>query len=149
MKFKNPALEMEFVAGLHPEVKAVMTDLDEWCQANGYPEVFVTHVLRTRADQEVIYWQMIKNQNPGLSAADARKRARAKFSWHLGGCAIDIRNKSYTKLQLANVMAHLKLGKAPSRWECLSHDVGNGEHIHVGIKDVEYSNSHTVDHKGK
>jgi hypothetical protein len=149
MKFKNPSLEMEFVAGLHPEVKAVIVELDEWCQNNGYPEVFVTHVLRTREDQEVIYWKSIKDSSATLSEKEARKKARGKFSWHLGGCAIDIRNKSYTSLQLANVMAHLKLGRAPHRYEILSHDVGNGEHIHFGIKDVEYSNSHTVDHKDK
>lgn len=142
MKFKKPELELEFVAGIHPQLQAKIKDLDEWCLANGYPEVTLTHVLRTKDDQIDIYWLSIQKANPGMTVQAARNAAAKKFSWHLVGCAVDIRNTVYTTTQLVNINAHLKLKTKPGVWEILNHDVGRGEHLHVGIRDVNWRNTY-------
>ncbi len=142
MKFKTPVLELEFTAGLHPRVKAKIEDLDAWCQANHYPEVTLTHILRTKDEQIDIYWTSIQKANPGMTIQAARNAAAKKFSWHLVGCAVDIRNTVYTLQQLVNIQAHLKLRTKPGEWEVLNHDVGRGEHLHCGLKDVSWRNTY-------
>lgn len=139
MKFKAPHLEMEFEDGLIPEVREALCELDEWSLAHGYPEVIVTHVVRAPAEQERIYWKRYANGLvDGVSHAEeeARFRARRRFSWHLlmmgVCCAVDIRNRHYTREQRKLVMQHLMAGRENGPWEILAHDVGRGDHIHVG-----------------
>lgn len=157
MKFKEPQLEMEFNA-MHPDVRRTVMNLDVWSREQGIPEVVVTQVLRSDADQESIYTRhadalIAKLRNgarlppadkalaeklEAMSAAGRRKWARERFSWHKIGAAADLRNKHYTPAQLAAVMAHLRTGRAGPDWEILSHDVHSGSHLHVGRKDFLY-----------
>lgn len=150
MKFKTAALQVEF-DGLHPEVRRGVSDLDKWSVANGIPEVVVTHVFRTKAFQEETYWPAIAKrlaaENPkrpvGEIEAEARAEARKKFSWHLVHCAIDIRNRHYSPDQRRRVMGFLQRGRAAPIWEVLEHDVGRGDHIHLGIRDFSWRSLHT------
>lgn len=140
MRFKSAALDMEFHGGLHPAVKDIVKDLDDWSKEQGLPSVVITHVLRTREDMEVLYWKRIHRQaNPPISEALARSMARRKFSWHLVGCAVDIRNNHYLPGQRKAVMAKLRtLAKPAHKFELLEHDIGRGDHIHLGIKDEDW-----------
>jgi len=158
MKFATPNLELEFNA-LHPDVRKAIKDLDEWSKKRGFPEVVVTHCLRTRDDQERIYFKYVQGlrkkraDKVQLTAAeqrisimsdkDAKAWAREKFSWHLVACAVDIRNIHYTRTQLLEVLGYLKTGRALGPWEILSHDVSNGNHIHVGVKDFAFRKKYT------
>lgn len=142
MRYKSSALEMEFLAGLHPLVKAHLIALDEWSVSQGIPEVVITHVLRTKEDMEIMYWKRIHRQaNPAISESLARAMARRKFSWHLVGCAADIRNRHYLPAQRKQVMYYLRKltgGPNPSKYELLEHDIGRGDHIHLGVKDEQW-----------
>lgn len=140
MKFKTPELEDEFRI-LHPEVPPVLWDLDRWSDEEGLPEVVVTHVVRTPEQQAEFYWQDFQRRL-GLEEKEARNLASKKFSWHSVRCAVDIRNSHYTHEQLLAVLQHLKpLCRSPM-WELLSHDIGRGEHIHIGRQDFAWRKHH-------
>jgi hypothetical protein len=144
VKFKTPALEFEF-GHLHPDVKRLAFDLDAFLFANQMPELVITHVLRNDNQSEEIYWRWFMKK--GQSEPEARKSARAKFSWHKVLCAFDARNKNYSKSQLARIMEFLKQGRDTSIWELLSHDVGKGDHIHVGKRDFAWRTKHGRDQR--
>ncbi len=149
---------MEFYA-VHLDVRKALVDLDAWSVKKGIPEVTITHCLRTREKQQEIYFKHVEglrkkklakatltaeeNRIAGMSDRDAKIWSRGKFSWHLVGCGVDIRNFNYTKLQLLEVIGHLKTGRNPTIWEILSHDVSNGSHIHVGIRDFAWRKKYT------
>lgn len=136
MKFLTPKLEAEF-AQLHPDVRFSIIDLDDWSAASGLPEVVITHVNRTEEQQEAIYWKQIQKAE-GLREKEAREKARKKFSWHRVRCAVDLRNKHYTKQQRGQVVLRLMQGRTKGPWEILEHDVGRGDHIHVGRRDFAF-----------
>lgn len=136
MKFKTPALADEF-ARLHPDVIAAVRALDDFSHENRLPELVVTHAIRTPEMQEAIYWRGLA-KSKGLSEADARAEARKKFSWHLARCAVDLRNNHYTAVQRRQVMEFLKQGREKPHWEVIEHDVGRGDHIHLGRRDFDW-----------
>jgi hypothetical protein len=136
VRFLKASLEMEY-GFLHPLVKEALADLDVYSKEAGLPEVLVTHCLRSKAEQEEIYFKSLMKQL-SLSESQARSRARLKPSWHLWNCAVDIRNQHYRPPQLTLVMARLKTNRAPNKWEILSHDVGRGSHCHIGYRDEEW-----------
>jgi hypothetical protein len=144
VKFKTPALEFEF-GHLHPDVKRLGYDLDAFLFANQMPELVITHVLRTDAQSEEIYWRSFLKG--GLSEPEARKKAREKFSWHKVLCAFDARTRNpgagarYTKRQMEDILAFLKKGRDPAMWELLAHDV-SGPHLHVGRRDFAWRTKH-------
>ena len=133
MKFKTPALAAEFNR-LHPDVIAAVKALDDFSHANRLPELVVTHAIRTPEMQEDIYWRGI-HKSTGLSEKEARAQARKKFSWHLARCAVDLRNNHYTAVQRKQVMEFLRDGRERPHWEVIEHDVGRGDHIHLGRRD--------------
>lgn len=145
MKFKEPHLEVEF-REMHPDVRDVLVALDAWSVKHRIPETVVTHVFRGRAFMEETYWLGIAKkltiQLPNASPAEveriARETARMKFSWHLVRCAADIRNRHYTKEEREDVFAWLRVHCKPPMFELVQHDVGKGDHIHVGRKDLEW-----------
>lgn len=161
MKFKQPHLEMEFHAA-HPDVRNAVMGLDAWSRDNGIPEPVVTQVLRSPDEQEIIYTRhanslmhKLRDGHPmssednalareleAMSNAKRRQWARARFSWHLVGCAVDLRNSHYSQKELAGVMAWLRNGRTVGPWEILSHDVSSGFHIHVGRRDFEFRTRH-------
>lgn len=153
MKFARPAIEAQYAA-LHPEVRAKLEDADAFVQGQGWEEVYVTCVKRTDDDQERIYLpyaeRLVADLAMGIISAkekalaktlaemtpEQRKGwARAKFSWHLVDCAADIRNRCYTAAQRKSLMERLRKGTSTTTHEVIEHDVGRGNHIHVGRKD--------------
>ncbi len=136
MKWKTVELQVQFL-DLHPEVRRLVLSLDAYSDAAKLPEVVVTHVLRTPEQQEDIYWRNLRIAKD-ISEDEARAQARKKFSWHMARCAVDIRNSHYTPDQLSRVMAYLRPCCPTGPWELLQHDVGRGDHIHIGRKDFSW-----------
>ena len=87
--------------------------------------------------QEDIYWRGIA-KSKGLPETEARAEARKKFSWHLARCAVDLRNRHYTPVQLQQVMEFLQRDRKHPLWEILNHDVGRGDHLHIGRRDYSW-----------
>jgi hypothetical protein len=141
MKFKAAELSSQ-LAGAHPELQSVLKKLDAWSIKQGLPEVVVTHVSRTRNEMRSIYVPVYLAQ--GMAEERAHAAADARFSWHLVDCAADVRNSHYTPAQLKQVMGFLRpLCEAPL-WELLSHDVGRGEHLHLGKRDFAWRKAYKV-----
>lgn len=131
-----------------------VTELAAWLHSKGWEAPFVTCIRRTEDDQERIYLpyaqQVVRLFQAGLSleekeralAADLAKKtpeelkawARAKRSWHVDLCALDLRNRDYSRLQRKEIMDHLRHGTTSTEWEVLEHDVGRGNHIHLAYK---------------
>lgn len=58
------------------------------------------------------------------------------FSWHLVGCALDLRSIHYTEPQLKLVESWLTQHCTPSHdWELITKLHGTGPHIHVAYRD--------------
>lgn len=138
MKFKenNEARLSKEFEKLQPELKRIVALLDAWLISHNLPCVTVTHVLRTPRQQEDIYWRLIQ-ESEKCSEKTARAIARGKFTWHLVGCAVDIRNKSYTKSQIDQILYFLSTIDVDT-FSFLSHDVRRGSHFHLQIKDKNW-----------
>lgn len=143
MKYKSPILEQEYKA-LHPQLRTVMEQLETFSAENGLPEPVATHIRRTRKGQEDIYWRSVLAANPSMTEAQARTAASKRFSWHLVNCAIDLRDYIYTKQQVTKLLAWLRQRCPAPTFEVLYHDVGRGQHLHVGIRDHEYASTQVI-----
>lgn len=133
MLFKYSYLAPEY-ALLHRKVTEAADALDAFLRAEGLPDMMVTHVFRTAGQQEDFYWKQYINDFHGVEA-EARKLARNKFSWHRVYCAMDIRNNCYDRQAKERIFKFLKKGRESSQWEILLHDIGRGDHFHVGYRD--------------
>lgn len=142
IQFKTARCEKEFLL-LHPRVRTLVAELDSFSAQQKFPNVVVTHVHRTPVEQKAIY------------------KGAKDFSWHMVYCACDLRNNHYSPAQLDRVVEFLRtqtqdeaqslsrlrklLGRIvrPPKptWEILAHDVGRGEHIHVGLRDTNWRNT--------
>lgn len=138
MKFKTDVLKAEFDA-LHPRTRSVLIGLDEHSIQLGLPDVVVTHVLRTLNQQEKIY-ERIFVEKLAMDEVLAKKKARAKFSWHLCRCAVDFRNNQYSEAEKREVLSFLKIQMygATSQFEFVEHDIGHGNHFHLAHRDYEW-----------
>lgn len=143
MRFKTENLKKEYDQ-LQPEVVQKLIGLEEYSKQKGYPEPMLTHVKRTRAQQKTIYWQAEQAKNRKLNENQARELAGKRFTWHFHLCAADLRSSHYTAEQLADVVRYLKEG-TDAGWEVLYHDVGSGDHLHVGRKDNVWAKKHPVE----
>jgi hypothetical protein len=121
VKFARPELEAEFRDELHPDVRLAIEELDEWCLENAIPQVVVVGLSREPA----------KNAAVGGSPN----------SWHLFGCAADLRNNHLRPEQRKAVFRWLQERCPRPGWECLDHDVGNGQHFHIARKDLSWRNT--------
>jgi LAS superfamily LD-carboxypeptidase LdcB len=100
----------------------------------GFPEITITEVFRTPEQQEAIYWKSLLASEG--TEERARAAARAKWSWHLGRCAVDFRSHSYSKTQQVAILNWLQERCPKPAWETLLHAVGSdAEHFHVGFRD--------------
>ena len=146
MRYKTPELEEQYKR-LHPRLLSVTQELEDFCRKQAYPEPMATHIDRTRDQQEDIYWRIILAQGKGaLTEAQARYQARNRFTWHFVRCAIDLRDYIYTPAQLAVLLPFLKTittGKGKD-YEFLYHDVGRGNHLHIGFRDNQWAKTITV-----
>lgn len=156
MKFNHPHLEREFKEGLDDEVRRVIEALDGWGIENKMPEVVLTQVLRSQDEQEDIYSRYAKGlirkiqerermtekekalalELSKLSPAAVNEWARHRFTWHMAGCAVDIRSRHYKVSELVRVMEFLNKRCPRPAWELLAHDI-TAPHVHVARKDLE------------
>ncbi len=136
MQFKSPELAVQY-ARVNPTLKEFIIEFEQFCKDSSFPEPMATHILRTRDQQEDIYWRIIYTQAKGaFTEAGAKNQARHKWTWHFVLCAIDLRDYIYDDQQLPVVLAWLaKKTKDDAKWEYLYHDVGRGKHLHIGIRD--------------
>lgn len=112
MQFKTPDIEREWTeALLHPELRAALVALDKFCMDNVLPEPVVTDLLRPEGE---------------------------KFSWHPFGAGADVRVHLYDEQQAALVLAYLEHIARRPRFEVLRHDSGQGDHIHIGVRDHQW-----------
>jgi hypothetical protein len=155
MKFKDPHLEREFKHALDDEVRHAVEALDTWSTENRIPEPVITQVLRSAEEQEDIYsryamaliakWhtrrladpkeKTLASQLADFSLPEIRHWARSRFSWHMVGCAVDLRSRHYTAGQLVQVMEFLAK-RCGDGWELKAHDI-TAPHVHVGRKVAE------------
>jgi len=136
MDFKYLHLRKQY-ALLHPKLQQIAVELDLWLTKNSFPVMIITHIYRTPQEQEAYYWKSVM-ESLNCSEPIARETARAKFSWHRVYCALDIRNSNFDDVQRTRIYKQLKTGRDNSMWEILQHDVGRGDHFHVGYKDFDW-----------
>lgn len=156
LKFASPQMAEDFPL-LPMEVRDKVTGLAALCHAKKWEVPVVTCIRRTPDDQERIYTpyaqklaQMhqkgltLEQQERALAAQLARMTpeeqkawARAKFSWHVALCAVDLRNRDYSRQQRKEIMNFLRHGTNTTDWEILEHDVGRGDHIHLARRVAE------------
>jgi hypothetical protein len=141
MRFKTSNTELEWAA-LHPLLKDLISRLDAYCLDEGIPEVVITEILRSPADQERLYWRQMQREF-SLSEDAARHKARAKDSMHLWGCAVDLRESHWLAGQKKQVVNWLriemaKISKKPGFWEFLPDIHGSGPHVHIARKDHKW-----------
>ena len=154
MIYATPAMAEEFKQ-LPEALQAKLLAADSWLKGQGWPELFLTCVGRTDDDSERIYTPVadklvrdlgLKNLKTDrekvlagilrdMNALQRKAWARAKFSWHRCLCAVDIRNRVYSREQRRALMNHLRFGTDAATWEILEHDVGRGDQIHLAFKD--------------
>lgn len=132
MLFKTTALAAEYPR-LHPELRKLLTQLDEHITGLELAPLTLTHVLRTKAEQEELYWA--RYHTSGVTEATARELARKRFSWHLCACAADFRASCYSAEHRALLRRWLTAKFQKPGWEILEHDIGRGEHFHVAVCD--------------
>jgi hypothetical protein len=154
MNFTEPHLKGEFRALLHHEARDVVMALDTWSLESGLPEVVVTHVIRTPGEQQRIYIayanrliyrrqiqdafspseQSLADDLAKMTEGEINRWAFKRFSWHLIGCAVDIRSKHYELAHLSAVMEYLRERCPKPEWELIEHDV-SGPHVHIARRD--------------
>lgn len=133
-----------------------VTGLAAWLHSKGWEPPTLTCIRRTKGDQRRIYVPYAERLVSALARGaplEPKEKALAvelakmtpaqrvtwaeeKFSWHVVLCAVDIRNRCYSRVQRKEIMAFLRHGTNPTDWEILEHDVGRGDHIHVGVRDA-------------
>lgn len=143
MQFKYAQLGQEY-SKLHPKLLIVGEGLTEYCFKQKLPEPVATHILRTRAQQIDIYWRNIMMARK-CTEQEAKLLAAKQDTWHFYFAAMDLRDFIYTQNQITQLLGYLKgtLCAGPE-WELLYHDVGRGNHFHIGIRDTQWRAVHSV-----
>lgn len=154
MIYADPKMKDEYPL-LPEQLRKKLEDADAWLKAKGWPELFITCIGRTDDDSERIYTpvaerlvrdlelknlktdreRVLAGELAKMNPTQRRAWARAKFSWHRCLCAVDIRNRCFSREQRRELMNHLRFGTSPTTHEVLEHDVGRGDHIHLAFKD--------------
>ena len=132
MHFKSPSVGAQYMA-LHPELRRALSELDLQVRDWGLEEICLTQAIRTPGEQEEIYWP--RYIGPSVTEEEARAKARRKLSWHLFGTAADIRSKTYTAQERKKIAAWLKERCPRPEWEFIEHNIGHGDHFHLGRRD--------------
>lgn len=141
MLFKSPKLSTEY-GSLHPALRKVLAELDAQLAAWELPGLTITEALRTRDGQEALYWKRLRT--PAMTEDKARRLARERFSWHLIGAAADFRNSMYSPAERRQIARWLRTRCPAPAWEVLEHDVGRGDHFHLGIRDFVWRKARTA-----
>lgn len=163
MKFSRKHMESQ-LKEVHPELRAVLEDFERWSAKHGYPEPVLTEVTRSVPEMVAIYvpyWKGLVSrlvagqlltaserqtaqEKRGASDDELTAQARARFSWHLVKCAVDIRTRHYSLAQLTDVRARFGRLGTPL-WENLVHDV-HGPHQHLARRDFAWRTRHDPRH---
>lgn len=156
MKFAAPRMAEEF-RQLPEALREKLEKADAWLVAQGWPELYITCVGRTDDDSERMYVPVaeklvrdlalgnLKTDRERVLAGELEKMnptqrrawARGKFSWHRCLCAVDIRNRVYSREQRRALMNHLRFGASGPNWLFLEHDIGRGDHLHAEFRCFE------------
>jgi hypothetical protein len=138
-----------------------VTGLAAWLHSKGWEAPTLTCIRRTKGDQRRIYVPYAERLVSALArgtplepkekalAVELAKMtpaqrvawAEAKFSWHVALCAVDIRNRCYSRVQRREIMNHLRHGTNTTDWEILEHDVGRGDHFHAALRLADRRNA--------
>lgn len=114
MLFKRPGLAAELLQA-HPEIQALVRDLDKQLRRWGLGEAVVTDVLRDRSFYPDGRW-----------------------SWHYCGNALDIRTSTYSDVDLVRVVAWIQgrvFGK-DAKWDIIPEPhAPKGAHLHIEVED--------------
>lgn len=148
MQFKTPVIASQFL-GLHPDLRVLLHDLDEWLWDNKMERLTVTDALRTREDQRRLYTKTYQAQR--MSDAEAQDKAFRRFSYHLCACAADFRHtvKPYMADEQKRIWEWLAKHCTGSEWELLEHDLGWGKHFHIARRDFEWRRKWEQSEAGK
>lgn len=156
LKFAGTKMQDDFPL-LPQQLRDKVTGLAAWLHSKGWEAPFITCIRRTQDDQERIYLpyaeKLVRSLQMGLPLSDKERVlagelekmtpeereawARAKFSWHCALCAVDIRNRVYSRAQRKAIMDFLRYGTNATEWEVLEHDVGRGDHLHLAFRDID------------
>lgn len=134
--FKTPEIA-SYWDKLHPELRGLIRNLDDWMFDVGLERMTVTETYRNPDEQQRIYTPEFLAQ--GFSPQEAARLARNKFTWHAHLSAVDFRHsiRPYTDEGHARINARLKeLCRPRENWELLLHAVGSGLHHHVARRQV-------------
>lgn len=148
----------ELATIVHPELRALLADLDQWSGDHHLPPVTVTQLVRYLDEQVAIYtgyWRglvaRLASDPASLSPAEReqaeamrehspeqlREAARGRFTWHQVACAADLRTRHYEPAQRERVLGFVRQRCQRPLWEVLEHDVA-GPHLHVGRRDFSW-----------
>lgn len=128
--FKTPRERLEFWH-MHPELIRLILDLGAWCKKTKLTAPYVTCIYRTKEEN--------------------RKAGGVPTSLHLRSCAVDMRVTSGDGTltvwdeegELPQIKTWMRGEMAKrgglSNWECLTHDVGSGLHLHAGRRDFHFT----------
>lgn len=146
MLYKTQRIEAEFQT-LHPELLKVARELETYCKAKHYAEPVATHVKRYGVEQVDIYWKNIMRTQK-VSEAAARSLAAKRPTLHFHLLAFDLRDFIYTPMQVRDLLQWLEARCPKAKgWEILYHDVGRGNHFHIGYHDKAWQAAHPMQEK--
>lgn len=169
INFASTILKAQF-EGVHPELQQLVKNFAEQSEQSNWPTPVITCAWRDKSGMRAIYYpyavNIIEKRKRGETLTDSENRVilvlydiadkyyhsnistavshwvDSKFSWHMVRCAVDLRNKHYTKEQMEAVNNWFKANVGAPLFEYLMHDVGRGDHIHVAIKDKKWRKIH-------
>jgi hypothetical protein len=136
MLFKSPEIGLQWLR-CHHKTKEAVTSIDAQVQLWRLPELTITSLARTHAENTTIYLGTFLRE--GHEPAEALAMAEEKLSYHLEGveCAADFRSSGEPYSPSTNDRIHgwMKDQFPSDRYEVLFHDVGRGMHHHLAFKD--------------
>jgi hypothetical protein len=146
MLYKDQRIEREFKL-LHPELLKLAGELEAYCRAKHYAEPVSTHVKRYGTEQVDIYWKNIMATKK-VTEVEAKALAAKRPTLHYHLLAFDLRSFIYTPMQMKDLLQWLE-SRCPKAkgWEILYHDVGRGNHFHIGYNDVKWRAAHPMEQK--
>lgn len=135
MLFKSPEIGLQWLR-CHDKTRAAVTSIDAQVQLWRLPQITITELSRTHADNTVIYLDAFLKE--GHAPDEALAMAEEKLSYHLEGveCACDFRSSGepYSPKDNDRIHGWMKEQFPSEKWEVLFHDVGRGLHHHIASK---------------
>lgn len=174
LKFAAPALEQEWAEGkLNPKLTGTLLEFARWSAEHALPAPVVTCLSRSREHNAKLYidhWRRLLQASgsgvlddvagdrrplapdeeamlrrlTGLPDLQLQQLAEGRFSWHLVGCAADLRTRHYGRgvdhardppaSEMMTVVRYLRERHPRPTWEALLETAG-GPHFHLAVRD--------------